>query len=228
MTEQEKLEEFHSKLDSDKGLKSKRHMVMYVALITLALTLSAATVNEANTFLFKLKFLKPEGLMTLLFLANIFCFIRYTNYSRVHENTLSEIWQKRLFSDERIKKANHEQQRYEGILGKLFTEIDEEESHTGATIQVKYKNIFLFFPRLIFTYHHIDYDETAIKYYPLINKITKRKFLSFLWIEESLKWHFIYNSRETLDLAAPKIISIAALISIFSRDYLYLITDFFK
>ena len=232
MNSNEQLKAFHKTLDDDKGLKSKRQMVVYVALVTLALTLSAATVKEANTFLFKLDFLKPEGLMALLFIANIFCFIRYQNYSAPHEQTLNNIWQMRLLSDPRVKNVNHEERCFEGILEDIYTKIYDDNNDKPVeetyTIEIKYKSKFIFLRYLIVSYDHREYDNTTIKSHNLLTEINLFPYLKLLWVEIDLRGRFIINNRETLDLLAPKLISIVAFLSILMRDKLHIFTDLFS
>jgi hypothetical protein len=233
MNKKENLEPFHKALDDDKGLKSKRQMMMYVALITLALTLSAATIKEANTFLFKLDFLKPEGLMALLFMANFFCFIRYQNYSTPHEDALNKIWQTRLLSDSRVTKINNEHRCYEGILGDIYSDIyDHHSSNVNPgeepySVEIKYKNRFIFFRYLIVSYDHREYEYPTIQSYNISREIDFFQYLKLLWVEVDLRGHFMINNRETLDLLAPKLISIFAFLSVLMRDKLYLFTDLF-
>jgi hypothetical protein len=221
----EQLKAFHKALDDDKGLKSKRQIVMYIALITLALTLSAATVKEANTFLFKLDFLKPEGLMALLFMANIFCFIRYQNYSVPHEETLNEIWQKRLLSDSRIKAQSLQGEQYEGILGKIYKLLFDNP--TFEPIDIKYKSKFLILRYLEVRCEHKEKDYQFTLSYNLLRKV-KFNYPRLLWTEFGLRGHFMIKNRETLDLLAPKLISIAAFLSILMRDKLHIFTDLFS
>jgi hypothetical protein len=232
VTSNRQLMDLHKELDDDKGLKSKRQMVMYVALITLALTLSAATVKEANTFLFKLDFLKPEGLMALLFIANIFCFIRYQNYSTPYEQALNNIWQIRLLSDPRVKNANYEERHYEGILGDIYTDI-YDDNHCASveetySIEIKYKSKFIFLRYLIVSYGHREHDITSIKSHNLLTEIDLSQYLKLLWVEIDLRGHFMIRNRETLDLLAPKLVSISAFLSVLLRDKLHLFTDLFS
>jgi hypothetical protein len=201
-------------------------MVMYVALITLALTLSAATVKEANTFLFKLDFLKPEGLMALLFMANVFCFIRYQNYAVTHEDTLNEIWQLRLLSDTRVQKVNIEHEYFDGVLGDLYTSIHDDQDCKISGIQ--YKTRYLLLRYLVIHYVHLPSGDGFINSHNILKEINIIQYLKLLWIEVDLRGHFLINNRETLDLLAPKLISIAAFLSILMRDKLHIFTDLFS
>jgi len=67
----EALTKFRESIDCDAGLQSKRKLLVMACSIFLAINLTGATIEEANTFLFKVKFENHSGLNTL-FLASIF------------------------------------------------------------------------------------------------------------------------------------------------------------
>ena len=56
-------------IDNDAGLQSKRKLLTVASLILLALSFSGATIDEANTFIFKIKFANQNGLGILLVLS---------------------------------------------------------------------------------------------------------------------------------------------------------------
>ncbi len=68
--------ELTAAIDRDEGLKAKRKLLIVASCILLALSFSGATIDEANTFIFKIKFTNQNGLGILLVLSIVFLMIR--------------------------------------------------------------------------------------------------------------------------------------------------------
>ncbi|WP_394178458.1 hypothetical protein [Marinomonas posidonica] len=227
---EDEIKEFHKELDDDKGLKSKRQMVIYVALVTLALTLSAATIKEANTFLFKIDFLNPEGLMALLFISNVFCYVRYQNYSSPYIKTLRMIKYHRLSKDQRILTTNIDKSQ-RGMLDGILLEINRV---TSDNEEISIKEIRFISKYLLLRYIDVDYqfnnNESKVKNqrYSVLTNVGFKKYLVFLYIDIRVSLDMVINHRETLDIQAPKIISLIACLSLFMQDKLNILTDLFS
>ena len=78
MTEKKKEPTITELIDQDEGLKSKRKLLTVTSLILLVLTFSGAKVEEANTFILKLKFDNQSGIAILLILAIFFLLIVFS------------------------------------------------------------------------------------------------------------------------------------------------------
>jgi hypothetical protein len=228
MTEQERLEAFHKKLDDDKGLKSKRQLVTYLSLVILAINLSGAKIKEANTFLFKIDFIRPEGLNLLLSLVLVFCVIRYINYSCKYSYILASFWKRRFLSDKRILFYDDTRPDYHGLLEKTLIKIIEEGEK--VPIENQYYEMKFFFRRY-YIYFGTD-SETGIKLDPIkipIKSTLKRiDYLKLLIIEYSYRIEALIYHRESLDLRSPTLLALLACLSISFKDSLPDLLVFFK
>jgi heme/copper-type cytochrome/quinol oxidase subunit 3 len=99
MTEEKKSPTITELIDADEGLKSKRKILTITSLILLALTFSGAKVEEANTFILKLKFDNQNGIAILLVLTIVFLIIRYYNYAKPYHEKLFRAWSDRMLDD---------------------------------------------------------------------------------------------------------------------------------
>lgn len=223
MTEQERLDAFHKDLNNDKGLKSKRQLVTYVSLVILAINLSGATIKEANTFLFKIEFIQPEGLNILLALTLFGCIVRYLNYSYKHTIKLSGFWKERFLSDPRVLGFHSDSDNYYGILSPLAQKIydDNYDEYQSGTISNSYKE---------YISHWLPFSKTYSQYWynkqygdELGESFNIRKNIGLIKLFKLLKIEYIYRIEayfrypETLDLKAPLIIASFAYISILMK-----------
>jgi hypothetical protein len=80
-------------IDDDKGLSMKKRWVTITAMLILAINLSSAQLVEANTFIFKISFGNPSGLLYLLVISLIFLTIRYYSYAMEYQQRLKKLWQ---------------------------------------------------------------------------------------------------------------------------------------
>lgn len=234
MSEQEQLEAFHKKLDADIGLKSKRQQVTYVSLVILAINLSGATIQEANTFLFKIHFLRPEGLHALLAISLLFCIIRYLNYSYKYSKQLSELWKGRFLKDERILQFDIHGNEYQGLLSpsvnqefnSLYQMIRNGEAES---LKTQYRCGLLPYKKAVILSFTNEYgDEKKIKIKIGIKEIGTIDWLRVALIEWSYRITSYFTYRETLDLRAPYIIMALAFTSFYETERFHGILMFFK
>lgn len=83
-------------IDADEGLKSKRKLLVFASLVLLALSVSGAKIEEANTFVFNIKFENQSGIGVLLVLSILFLMVRYYNYARPYHSQLYKLWSDRM------------------------------------------------------------------------------------------------------------------------------------
>lgn len=234
MSEQEQLEAFHKKLDADIGLKSKRQQVTYVSLVILAINLSGATIQEANTFLFKIHFLRPDGLHALLAISLLFCIIRYLNYSYKYDKQLSELWKGRFLKDERILPFDSRGDEYQGLLSpsvnKDFSSL-YEMLRNGEVEKFKKQyscGLLPYKKAVIFSFTNSYGEEEKIKSKIGIKEIGTIDWLRVTLIEWSYRITSYFAHRETLDLRAPYIIAALAFISFYNTEKFHGMLMFFK
>jgi hypothetical protein len=230
----EQLKAFHKALDDDKGLKSKRQLVTYVSLVILAINLSGATIQEANTFLFKIHFLRPEGLHTLLAISLLFCTIRYFNYSYKYDKQLSDLWKKRFLNDHRVLPFDDRGDEYQGLLSPAVNkdfrtlyamlrngEIEKFDSQYICSL-LSYKKAVLF--------DYIDNhgEDSQIRCNIGIKEIGLLELLEVTYIEWSYRLGSYFTHREVLDLRAPYILAALAFTSIPNNERLHYILTFLE
>lgn len=112
-----KLTEFRKSIDGDDGLQSKRKLLVMVCVTFLALNLTGATIEEANTFLFKIKFSNYIGLSYLFVASVTFLTLRYYSYAQDHHSKLFDFWSERLLADYTVFLYDHEDEEVRGFLG---------------------------------------------------------------------------------------------------------------
>jgi hypothetical protein len=234
MSQQKDLDAFHKVLDDDKGLKSKRQLVTYVSLVILAINLSGATIQEANTFLFKIHFLRPEGLHTLLAISLLFCTIRYFNYSYKYDVQLTEFWKKRFLNDYRILPFNEHGDEYQGMLSPAVNKDFRSlyAMHRNGEVEELNKQyicgLLPYKKAVLFSYIGRHGEESLIKCKVGIKEIGVLEYLKITYIEWSYRLGSYFTHRESLDLRAPYILAALAFASIPNNERLHYILAFFK
>ncbi|SDG67667.1 hypothetical protein SAMN05216603_1032 [Pseudomonas benzenivorans] len=203
-------------MDNDEGLQTKRKLLIMVCIIFLAINLTGATLEEANTFLFKIKFTNYTGLSYLFLAAIIFLTIRYYSYAQHYHSKLYDHWSQRLIRNYKILYYIYGDTEPKGLLGKA---IDVYIGDEPGITEPKYCVRSLF--RRSISYESKAYDSTGepcldTKYISLTDFGEKWKFhhyLSLLWHELAHQIEATFKYRENLDLLAPYILSIAAIFS---------------
>jgi len=229
----EDLEAFHKALDDDKGLKSKRQLVTYLSLVILAINLSGATIKEANTFLFKIEFIKPEGLNVFLSFALLFCVIRYFNYSYKYSVLLSKFWKSRFMSDHRVLFFDGYNDSYDGILAPVVNRnfsSHYERLQNGEIEDLKNRYVTSLIPfnkvlRTSWTCNQRAEEEQESL--SIRKEINIWKLFELITREYPYRLNALFCHRESLDLRAPFLLAALAYISIFEKDRLPTFIAFF-
>jgi hypothetical protein len=221
------LIEFRACLDSDKGFQSKRKLLVVVCIIFLAINLTGATIEEANTFLFKIKFSNHIGLSYLFVAAISYLTIRYYAYAQDHHSKLYNYWSARLLANYKLFYYDHRHEEIGGMLGKAINVYGGDEPGIQNS---KYctKGIF---GRTI-SYQSEGTDEEVGEYsYTKHIDLTKFNeqwkpyhYLLLLWLEFKCQLEATIKYRESLDLLAPYLLSLVAILSfIFKSSTLLLL-----
>lgn len=202
------------KIDADDGLKSKRRLLTISSLILLGMTLSDATVVEANTIFFKIVFNNQSGLLLLLLLSIIFLLIRYFNYAEKYHAELFKSW-----SDRMLKEPF------------FFHYCHHSDNITGLTVQIQPKGAGLDNPHLVepnishFSYgcrvlfrRHIHYSwchgfDEGNEIVSILGKGGFKQYLRVLALELKYQISSFFIQREQLDILAPYFLGLAAICS---------------
>lgn len=215
MTELERLEAFRKELNSDKGLQSKRKILTYISLIILSIELSGATIKEANTFIFKIDFVRPEGLNMLLALLLLFCLIRYFNYSCQYSERLSSFWKSSFLSDDRILFFDDHAETYYGLLSPIANENFSSfygMLRNGEVNDFKkhYISHFIPFKKKYIKSWVDNHGESHKEAFSIRKNIGFLNLLKVIRIEWSYRTEAFFKSPDSLDLSAPYILSALA------------------
>ncbi|WP_441004595.1 hypothetical protein [Pseudocolwellia agarivorans] len=215
------LNKFREELDNDLGFNSKRKTLIIVCLVFLALNLSGAKLEEANTFIFKIKFTDYQGLSFLFFTCIIFLTLRYFSYAQNYHNQLFNFWSTRMFGDYKLFYYDSRIGEVKGHLENAFDVCGGDE----PGIQKPFYVISGIFQRSI-SYDSKGHDEEEgdfyFKQYVNLNKYNDKwgrlDYLKLLSFEFKYQFEALFKYRESLDLLSPYIISICSLISFIFKD----------
>lgn len=210
MTEQTKT--LKEKISEDTALTSCKRTLIIIALLMLALTFSGAKITEANTFIFKLTFSKPNGLSDLLLLSMGFLLLKYYSLSHEYLNLYQKSWAEEAIKDPFFYLYN---QYADEVSGFLVTRLDTYYEFNDQIAKYEYKDTIKYslIPNLFFNAklyivlsdnEHGDtnycevplYDRKSIQLYP---KAVYKIF--YFWL------HNLFREREYLELYSPILIS---------------------
>ncbi|MBB2775735.1 UNVERIFIED_ORG: hypothetical protein HNP28_001023 [Comamonas terrigena] len=223
MNSNNSLNEFREKIDSDEGLLAIRKKLTIFCMIFLALNISGATLEEANTLIFKLKFTNHAGIGYLFLLSVIFLTIRYYSYATDYQSLLNRFWRLRMLENYKIFSYDNTHHEVRGLLGNAIQVYGLDEPGIKDPEYV----ISGFLKRSI-AYDSVEKDEwgeafQTVNYIPLFDfteKWTLKNYLNLLWIEISYRTEAFFKYRENLDLIYPYIISFTTIFSFIFKDYL--------
>ncbi|MGI2110654.1 hypothetical protein ACRN9C_14785 [Shewanella frigidimarina] len=207
--------ELTAAMDADEGLKSKRKLLTVVSLILLALSFSGASIDEANTFIFKIKFANQNGLGILLVLSIIFLMIRYYNYAKTYHDKLYSLWTNRLLDNPFFFSQNpYESEDASGLIVlSRNSEIDARVREDDFYSSCSYKCKWLFCRYLVHEWgSKQDYEDRveSVNVFTEFGVIAYVKTLFFETIEQSKSF---FTHRENLDVLAPYILGCLAIAS---------------
>ena len=211
------LKEFREAIDKDEGLKYKRRMLVTVSLVFLALNLSGASLHEANTFIFKIKFTNHTGMTYFFFISITFLILRYYAYAQAYHDKLFYFWSQRMLSDYKVFSYAPANEDITGLLGKAVNVWAGDEPGIRYP---KYKVTGILKRNLVYESHQSDPEngdylyEENIELNRYTEKWTKNDFLLLLGFEVRYRIQAIVKHREYLDLLAPYIIGALSLLSI--------------
>lgn len=222
-----KLAEFRKIIDGDEGLQSKRKLLVMVCVTFLALNLTGATLDEANTFLFKIKFSNYIGLSYLFVASVIFLTLRYYSYAQDHHSKLYDFWSERLLADYKVFIYDHEDEEVRGFLGNAINVYGGDEP---GIKDAEYCVSGIFQRSISYPSEGLDEERGPYSYTEHINlkkfnkKWRPRHYLWLLLLELKYQLEATFKYRESLDLLAPYLLSLAAILTyIFKSSILVLL-----
>ncbi|EKF9628269.1 hypothetical protein O1C60_003518 [Vibrio cholerae] len=221
--------ELTTEIDKDEGLKSKRKLLIIASCILLALSFSGATIDEANTFIFKIKFTNQNGLGILLVLSIVFLMIRYYNYAVVYHTKLYELWSERLLKHPDILGVcPHSDEFYGLISSHMPLKADDVRQLSYENDNFKYdwsyKCTFPFRRFVIFQWlgrHDINEESLNIG-----RSLGFRVYAKFLWLEAQEQVSSFFTYRENLDILTPYALGFFSIASYYFNTEMMLMLQF--
>lgn len=208
-------------IDNDAGLQTKRKLLTVASLILLVLSFSGATIEEANTFIFKIKFVNQNGLGILLVLAIVFLMIRYYNYAKPYHDQLYRLWASRLLQHRFFSIQGNFDPEDRGVpnivgglvIDSLSDKICSRNNEQGYNWTASYKRKWLFRRYIYFECYsqedyYISYDSINI-----FIKFGLSKYLNAICLELIQLGLDFFIHRENLDILTPYMIGILAIVS---------------
>lgn len=213
--------ELYKKIDNDEGLHSKRKSLTILSLILLAIEFSGTKIIEANTFIFKLKFDNQNGIALLLVFCILFLLIRYHNYARHYHDILYQIWSKELL---RNISVNHYCEHFDELSGLLHEKypdhFDPENFRHSENITYSYDYECHGFFKRRFRYNWSDENSDNYDFIDIGTLLGIQKYLMIIKIEFKCQFSRYFTHRENLDILAPYILGVIAIISfVFNKQF---------
>lgn len=208
--------ELTAAIDSDEGLKAKRKLLIVVSSVLLALSFSGATIDEANTFIFKIKFANQNGLGILLVLSIVFLMVRYYNYAVVYHKKLYLLWSERLMKHSSIFSVCPHSDQFSGYIAShmpLTADDVQQLSYDNKqfTYDWFYQCRFPFRRFVVFQWlgrHDINEESLNIR-----KTLGFRVYSKFLWLEAQEQVSSFFTYRENLDILTPYALGCLAIAS---------------
>ncbi|GIU13941.1 hypothetical protein [Shewanella morhuae] len=215
-------------IDNDTGLQSKRKLLTVVSLTLLALSFSGATIDEANTFIFKIKFANQNGLGVLLVLSIIFLMIRYYNYAKTYHDKLYSLWTKRLLTHSFFFCQNpYESEDVYGLVAdssaeEISARYREEHFYWSYT----YKCKWVFRRYIVHSWGSNQDNEDNVDSINIFTKFGALAYLKALYLEAIEQGKSFFTHRENLDILAPYMLGCLAIASYYFNTELMNLLNF--
>ena len=207
--EQKKAPTIAELIDGDEGLKSKRKLLTITSLILLAIVLSGARIEEANTFIFRISFENSERLTGLLFLSVLVLLLRYRNYAYRYKKQLYQLWVSRMLSNPFFQVRDDQDTSISGYLMDYMPDKLKEDFNSFpdfSRLRFDYRCRFLFRPEIIYQNYSGGPDPEVY-----ILRVKEHKW-KVVWLDLKARFGQLINHREPLDIMAPTLIGYTAIV----------------
>lgn len=198
-----------------------------VSVTFLAINLAGASIEEANTFLFKIKFLNHKGIGIFFLFSCIFLTVRYYGYAYHYHSKLRDFWISRMMDNYQIFRYNSEEKVTGGHIGKRIGNVWGEEQPGIEEAQYRIEK----FHKRSITYKSEGKEYSDALHREVVYTVDVQNplhhfnetwhlidYLRVIKIETQYQFSSLVKYRESLDLLAPYAISFIAIISFFMKD----------
>ncbi|MNZ02308.1 hypothetical protein D3C78_189480 [compost metagenome] len=210
-------------MNEDSDLRAKRKLLIIISVLLMAMSVSGATLLEANTFIFKIGFSNTEGLGYLLFIGNLTLTVRYYSVAYQYHVKLYDMWANEMISDSQVFGYTCDDDHYiypRGLLSKIevfskgFNEFQRPEENELHKFVLKYEVSGLFMRAVSYEcdmgeYHKIE----RVSLSSFGNGWGYRDFFKILKFELKYQSNALFRRAEYLEILLPYIISILSMLS---------------
>lgn len=212
-------------IDADKGLLAKRKLLLVASFIMLSINFLGVTIEEANTFILKLKFEHQNGLRVVILAVIFGLMIRYYGYCDDYRKRLYLLWSSHMLKDHYFYHRCPNHHRLSGIVAGLMPKFvssnAEETDNLDFSWEARYERR-LFSRYILFTWtgENSSPEDCSSRF------LISRKcgvLLKIYWYEIKHQITNWFVHRETLDIYLPYLIATAAIASYFLKGPLGLI-----
>lgn len=216
MAEESQAFSIAEQIDRDEGLRAKRNLLSITSLILLAVSFSGAKVEEANTFILKISFENQQGIPVFLVVAIMFLLLRYYNYACKYHNLLYKLWADRLVKNPYFFYSCYHSDEVSGLVIDIKPEgfIDGADRYNPHVSWGSSFKCQLPFVRKIAYWKRDEHDE-----YHAEVRVGWKNYRKVLWLEARYQFGGLLKDREHLDIIAPYILGVTAILSYGFNSY---------
>lgn len=202
-------------IDADEGLKSKRKLLVFASLVLLALSVSGAKIEEANTFILNIKFENQSGIGVLLVFSILFLMVRYFNYARPYHSQLYRLWSSRMLEHPYYFSQCYHSDNISGLVVEMApkeSNIDNLPYSYQGGQGWAYQCAYPFVRKIRYSWQdqHDFYVKSVF--------VGWKHYLKVLRLETKYQFESFFTHRENLDILAPYLIGFLSIVSFFFNE----------
>lgn len=209
-------------IDGDEQLQKLGRKLSILSLLFMGVMLTGATIEEANTFVFKVNVTTQEAIPAMFLLSVLYLLFRYYTYARPYQKEIDQAWNQRLNATLfYIYEDPEDGQRYGRAvdLQPNGIHLDSPDPNDWEYVQIQYHYSGIFLRSAKYTnYVPEHHDEAEPNLVPLWKKVSIKEYLWFLKTEAKYQLGSFVEDKERLDLWGPYLIAALAILSFFFRS----------
>lgn len=225
--ENDTLSTLTGQIEKDNNFIKARRILVTLSIILIGLVTLGITVQEVNTFVFKLSIDNPQYLGLLIFISLVLSIIRYYSYAFSYQNKLKKIWCKKVIKDEKVfipLALIQTEQPYlsSGALDR-FMSIERYIDPSSIAYKAKFpfrryvtyvldRNCFQSLEEQV---HEDGIRQRQISIYKPYNKLNILNARKVLKIELKYRLEIAFRSRVYLDIYYPYCLAIVSIVLYF-------------
>lgn len=207
-------------IDSDEQLQKLGRRLSILSLLFLGVMLTGATIEEANTFVFKVKVTTQEGIPALFLLSTSYLMFRYYTYARPYQKVIDRYWLSRLERDPVIVLHDYEENETHGLVVDFqpkgvdlncnqYSQQEEESWTFEYRISGIGRRCIRYSGGYVMAPHYRQFDVQ------IHENVKRSTYLRILLSEAKYQLTSFVEDKERLDLWGPYLVASLAILSFF-------------